>query len=179
MERAARPRQSRTMPGRRQDVLDQGSWVARLSACRDEGLRPRRPCEAAQVRDEGDCAHVGNGQVELGGPGPVYGHAQGGAPGSVDMAGWDGEVAGASVRATTSVSPTSISSPRAAARGMRLWASTARHSQAPFALKLAEGQCSIPAPSFQSSMASSTVACWRWKASTSAAGSSRSVKKAK
>ena len=38
------------------------------------------------------------------------------------------------------------------------WASTAQPSQAALAEKLPEGQCSRPAPSFRSRMASSTVA---------------------
>ncbi len=56
-----------------------------------------------------------------------------------------------------------------AAQRHRLWASTAQANQAPLALKLPEGQCSSPEPSLMSLMAGSTVACSRWKRSTSTA----------
>ena len=82
------------------------------------------------------------------------------------------------VRATTRCS-SGVISPNMAVQRMRLWARTAHTSQAALALKLPEGTCSMPAPSFRSLMASSTVAWARWKASTSTGSPSRSVRKAK
>ena len=61
---------------------------------------------------------------------------------------------------------------------MRLWASTAHCSQAALAKNLPDGQCSSPAPSLRSRMASSTVAWSRWNWSTSTASPSRSVRNA-
>ena len=82
------------------------------------------------------------------------------------------------VRATVAW-PTGPNSPMVAVQRRRLWASTAHCSHALLALKLPEGACSMPAPSFRSRMASSTTACCRWKASRSTALPVRSVRKAK
>ncbi len=82
------------------------------------------------------------------------------------------------VRATVSWS-SGVISPSMAVQRMRSWASAAHTSHAALAKKCPDGTCSRPAPSFRSRMASSTVACARWNASTSTASPSRSVTKAK
>jgi hypothetical protein len=68
--------------------------------------------------------------------------------------------------------------PGEAVQRNRLWARTAHPSQAALAKNRPEGQCSRPAPSFRSRMASSTVAWARWNRSASTASSSRLVTKA-
>ena len=81
------------------------------------------------------------------------------------------------VRVTVSWS-SGWTSPSRAVQRMRLWASTAQPSQAALAKNRPDGQCSSPAPSLRSRMASSTVAWSRWNWSTSTVGSSTLVMKA-
>src|ERR1019366_9337647 len=68
--------------------------------------------------------------------------------------------------------------PRPTVQRTRLWASTAQASQAALAKNWPDGQCSSPAPSLRSRMASSTLAWSRWNWSISMVSVSRLVTKA-
>ena len=87
----------------------------------------------------------------------------------VDEATRDGEELGADRSGHYEV-VSGVISPSIADQRTRLCASAAVYQPGGVGVEVAQGTCSMPAPSFRSLMASSTVACARWKASTSTGG---------
>ena len=112
-----------------------------------------RRCDSAVMND---CAH-----------GHRSGRRSDQSPGSVDEAPGNGEHPGADVAGDGQAIVGLDDRRVAAVQRNRLWASTAQASQAALAKNRPDGQCSSPAPSFRSRMASSTVAWARWNRSAS------------